>query len=142
MYRHLYILSKTYYIFMRDVFQARLNKLPEDQQNKLLKLRSILLSLGGEDLVILDEGESEIDEILKDGQVFEATYKKVRGEVCNCHQNVIEQKEKHPDKYRIVTGYALSDDGLWRQHSWLVDKKNRTYETTMPRILYYGFIQT
>jgi hypothetical protein len=126
---------------MREIFQARFDKLPKQEQEKLLNLRSILLSFGGEDLVILDEGESEIDEILASSQVFETTYKRVRGTMCHCHENVIVQKEKYPHKYRIATGYALSSDGLWRQHSWLVDKKNRTYETTMPRLLYYGFIQ-
>lgn len=38
---------------------------------------------------------------------------------------------------------ALSDDGMWRQHSWLVWHKarsNQIVETTVKRIVYYGFV--
>ena len=44
-----------------------------------------------------------------------------------------------------ATGYALSADGMWRQHSWLIHRKprsNRVVETTEPRILYFGFAMT
>ena len=41
--------------------------------------------------------------------------------------------------YRLVTGYALSDDGLWRQHSWVMDDQV-IYETTVKRTQYYGFV--
>ena len=42
----------------------------------------------------------------------------------------------------IATGYALSKDGMWRQHSWLVLRKCRSYkivETTEKREAYFGF---
>ena len=45
--------------------------------------------------------------------------------------------------YRVCTGYALSDDGMWRQHSWCIDKRPRTtkiIETTEPRVLYFGYV--
>ena len=44
-----------------------------------------------------------------------------------------------------MTGYALSDDGLWRQHSWLIAKPGRRWtviETTCRRLLYYGVVLT
>ena len=34
------------------------------------------------------------------------------------------------------SGYALSDDGLWRHHSWAIDKDGRIIETTMERLAY------
>jgi hypothetical protein len=37
-----------------------------------------------------------------------------------------------------VTGYALSDDGLWRQHSWAVTGDGRPVETTVARVAYAG----
>jgi hypothetical protein len=49
---------------------------------------------------------------------------------------------RNPRRFRIVTGYALSDDGLWRQHSWLHDtagfRRRHTIETTERRIRYFG----
>lgn len=49
------------------------------------------------------------------------------------------------DITRICTGYALSEDGMWRQHSWIIWHKarsNQIIETTVPRILYFGFVMT
>lgn len=41
----------------------------------------------------------------------------------------------------ICTGYALSKDGIWRQHSWCQLKKTKqVVETTIKRIEYYGFV--
>jgi hypothetical protein len=42
---------------------------------------------------------------------------------------------------RIASGYALTGDGLWRQHSWGVDAADgRVIETTVRRVRYYGVI--
>ena len=67
------------------------------------------------------------------------------GEDCHCHSNSALLWEVNKDKTVICTGYALSADGMWRQHSWLIHRKprsNRVVETTEPRILYYGFAMT
>ncbi len=40
----------------------------------------------------------------------------------------------------IATGYALDADGLWRQHSWVMDKKGRVIETTVRRVAYCGIV--
>lgn len=42
---------------------------------------------------------------------------------------------------RVVTGFALSEDGLWRAHSWGLGSAGQPIETTEPRILYYGMIE-
>jgi hypothetical protein len=39
----------------------------------------------------------------------------------------------------IGTGYALSADGLWRQHSWGV-RRQGILETTAPREKYFGIL--
>jgi hypothetical protein len=59
----------------------------------------------------------------------------------HCHHNAA--IIAHTKGWEMWTGLALSADGIWRVHSWAVAKKNgrgtgRLYETTMPRILYYG----
>jgi hypothetical protein len=56
-----------------------------------------------------------------------------------CHGNALGLWLASGGGVRVATGYALSDDGLWRQHSWaLVD--GRLVETTpCPRLRYFGF---
>ena len=39
----------------------------------------------------------------------------------------------------IATGYALSDDGLWRQHTWGI-LRDGILETTEARIEYFGLL--
>jgi hypothetical protein len=38
----------------------------------------------------------------------------------------------------IGTGYALSEDGLWRQHSWGLREDGGVVETTSGREMYVG----
>lgn len=40
----------------------------------------------------------------------------------------------------IGTGYALSDDGLWRQHSWGLEADGVVVETTFERRSYVGIV--
>jgi hypothetical protein len=46
--------------------------------------------------------------------------------------------DEKPKTYKIATGWALSTDGIWRQHTWLL-KKTGIFETTSYRLLYYGY---
>lgn len=55
----------------------------------------------------------------------------------NCHNNCLLLYLLKKVK-SIYFGYALSEDGLWRFHSWCVDNNNNTIETTEPRLMYYG----
>ena len=38
-----------------------------------------------------------------------------------------------------MTGYALSESGIWHQHSWLMNK-DKIIETTVNRSKYFGYI--
>lgn len=69
----------------------------------------------------------------------------MKGEACQCHKNSAylwkANKNYRAGIFGIATGYALSADGMWRQHSWCVLRKPRSYqivETTTPRELYFG----
>lgn len=120
------------YVEYEDVIQAMV---PYQQLEKRL------LELGGRALVFRPMHYILMASILEHGQSFGATGAKlVKGEPSNCHQNVVERWSTHKNKYRMVHGYGLSSDGLWRQHSWLLDAKDRVIETTVPRVMYYGFI--
>jgi hypothetical protein len=64
-----------------------------------------------------------------------------RGMPSECHANTALMFVRSKGAVRIAFGYALSDDGLWRQHSWGVDAKDgRVFETTERRVRYFGFV--
>src|SRR3954466_5978278 len=49
-----------------------------------------------------------------------------------CHRKVAKLWLAEPRKLSAVgMGYALSDDGLWRQHSWGIKDEGRIVETTV-----------
>jgi len=57
----------------------------------------------------------------------------------DCHYRSAKYWKENPNKYQIVTGYALASDGLWNRHSWLLDNKRNVVETTpIGRDIYYG----
>lgn len=56
-----------------------------------------------------------------------------------CHDNCEWLKNLNVIKC-VCTGYALSDDGLWRFHSWGINYNDEIVETTEPKIKYYGII--
>lgn len=94
----------------------------------------------------MDATEEDIDDILEYGQFWIGySAKKMIGAPSQCHRNTCELWELNKDKMKICTGYALSDDGMWRQHSWGIVKTPRSIkiiETTKERVAYYGFIMT
>lgn len=117
------------------------------KNDKLYPLREKLLSFGGE-AVCLPPYEEDLMDILENGQFwFGSGAKRMKGRACQCHNNSrkLYDRNKKDFDIRICTGYALSDDGMWRQHSWLVlhkERSNQIIETTEPRIGYYGFVMT
>lgn len=112
----------------------------------MLKLRDTLLAIGGEE-ACLPIQDPDLDHLMEYGQIW-VGQKKVRmkrGEASRCHQNsaYLWQANRYYNAgiFGVATGYAMSDDGVWRQHSWCVLKKPRSYqivETTTPRELYFG----
>lgn len=112
---------------------------------RLFELKERLLKFAGE-AVCLPATEDDLDNLLEYGQFWIGNNVKfMKGVPSQCHRNASRLWESNKDKCRICTGYALSDDGMWRQHSWCIWNKarsNQIVETTLPRILYYGFAMT
>jgi hypothetical protein len=111
-----------------------------------IKLRDLLLSHGGVRVAGLgvrpdyDIPETLVRPLLEFGRLRlgEGARLRKRGmEMGRCHANaeklVMEGKEPI---YAI--GFALSEDGYWRPHSWCVSKKGNVVETTALRVSYYG----
>lgn len=108
-----------------------------------LPLEQKLLALGGKRMVY--QRERALGALLERGEVCTGTAELVPGEACECHANSADLWNESRQALAIVTGYALSEDGLWRQHSWLIRKEpepnqDRIIETTVARIKYFGVV--
>jgi len=102
------------------------------------KLEQRLLSMGGE--LVVPRREPDQDEILSCGRQWNGdNVRVIKGILRNCHGNVAGLWRSNPNRYHIATGWALSEDGLWRQHSWIIDGST-LIETTTPREKYFGFM--
>ncbi len=122
----------------RAAFLAKRVRDVAAKQPALRTLRRKLLSLGGLALVAPPACDPDLDAILAHGVAFDGSKaKRVRGRDSDCHGNVSRLWRNDPDSLQIVTGYALSDDGLWRSHTWAFEGA-RVIETTEARLLYFG----
>ena len=120
--------------FLNERTSIMLSDCPE-----LKKLHQKLLSLGG-DFVVLNN-EPDLKEIITRGVLFNNYKVKLcKMQISHCHSNVANLWTQRKN-IQIVTGWALSGDGLWRQHSWALQGKT-IIETTEVRIKYFGFILT
>lgn len=114
--------------------------LSEDEQ----ALRDKLLRMGG-GFAIIRPGERDVFDLLESGERFDGKAEMRLGESNQCHLNAAKIYMADIVKYAIGTGYALSSDGLWRQHSWAFhvgsrDVLGRPIETTEERVLYFGLV--
>ena len=106
-----------------------------------------LLEFGGNE-VCMPNIEEDIDDIMSSGQLWYGDKSMLmKGQSCQCHSNSAGIWEANYEQHEIAiaTGYALSKDGMWRQHTWLVQRKPRSVlivETTEKRIAYFGFLMT
>lgn len=103
-------------------------------------LKARLLAYGGH-AVILHHHEPDLDKIMDRGVIADgANAMLILGEPRACHDNSLKLALGYP-KITLCTGYALSADGLWRQHSWCRDDW-RLVETTESRVAYFGVALT
>jgi hypothetical protein len=101
-------------------------------------LEKKLLKLGGEKLVYMPC--PLLDDIIQHGALFDFERRRpLKGVVGRCHDNALKLVLRFPKKYQMMTGFALTDDGLWRCHSWCINDKT-VVETTAKRIKYYGIV--
>lgn len=108
------------------------------EYDNLLSLRKILLSISGKEMV--PAREPYLDKIVTDGSVIEPMdIVVIKGQDSECHQNSALLYQNDARVNKIGTGWALSKDGLWRQHSWGM-KNSELIETTTKRTKYYGIL--
>jgi hypothetical protein len=98
-------------------------------------LANRLLSLGGERVIIFPMDLDNLD-VLSRGELFQMPVRMKRMAQSQCHDNSQKLINKN-SQYKLATGYGLSDDGIWRSHSWVIDN-DTIIETTIKREKYYG----
>ena len=117
----------------RELLAAKSRELPKS----LRPLEKKLLSMGGS-FAIVRPNETDAGRILAQGvRLSGRSAELVRLDMCRCHGNSAKLHLADPS-FRIMTGYALSSDSIWRQHTWTI-RDGKVVETTEPRVLYFGF---
>jgi hypothetical protein len=107
-------------------------------QPDLVVLRGLLLGLGGVHLVAPPGPDPDLPLVIDAGFVMAGPVARRTMKKSECHRNVAEiWAKKHHGLVGIGTGYSLSDDGLWRQHSWGL-RREGILETTVSRAKYFG----
>jgi hypothetical protein len=111
------------------------------KQPELKELKTLLLRLGGDFIVAPPRSpDQDVPSLLESGFVTSGPITLKVMKSSSCHENVAAVWTKR--KFGIVgiaTGYALSEDGLWRQHSWGI-LRDGVLETTEARVKYFGVV--
>jgi hypothetical protein len=121
-----------------DNFTGELTTL---QKENFVLINKILSFAGN--IVCMGHGEEpDLEILLSNGYfMYGKNSIKAKGTPISCHENSAVLWHKKQKELYIMTGYALSKDGMWRQHTWCVQKSNNLIlETTEKRVAYYGFL--
>ena len=122
-----------------EIFGSELEK-PVNRSVK--QLCSHLIKLGGK-MVVVEFHESPIfcKALVKFGEITPSVNLEIfNGEERECHTNSAMLWSQNREDYLLVTGFALSEDGVWRRHSWVKTNDGRLIETTIKREKYFGII--
>src|SRR5215469_10493746 len=110
------------------------------EQPELKRLKPLLLRFGGTFIVAPPKADPDIPMLLESGFLMNGPVTTRRMRASQCHQNVAAiWKTRKPKIVAVATGYALSEDGLWRQHSWGILREG-VLETTEERVKYFGIL--
>ena len=121
-------------------FLTRRLRAASKSQPELMRLKALLLRSGGEFLVAPPKPDSDVRALLESGFLISGAISLKRMQCRSCHQNVSQLwRERGSGIIGIATGYALSEDRLWRQNSWGL-RRAGVLETTEPRAKYFGII--
>jgi hypothetical protein len=121
--------------FLQRRFRAAVSAQPD-----LKRLKTLLLRFGGDFLVAPPKPDPDIPMLLERGFLTSGPTTLEIMKSSSCHQNVsVVWKSRKFGIVAIATGYALSEDGLWRQHSWGILREG-LLETTEARRKYFGIV--
>jgi hypothetical protein len=123
-----------------EFYQSRVSDyddVPGDFQERWRQWCRHVLTFGGELVVPPMCPEPDLDELLTDARSWGPTARLQLGEEVSCQENVA-VLWIDGTAAEVGTGYALSEDGLWRQHSWGIAGDGVVIETTEERLRYVG----
>jgi hypothetical protein len=99
-----------------------------------------LLSFSGDFIVAPPRQDPDVPKLLKSGFLMSGPILMKPMKASMCHQNIAAIWRKgRKGVVGVATGYALSEDGLWRQHSWAV-MRDGVLESTEKRLKYFGIL--
>jgi hypothetical protein len=102
-------------------------------------LKELLLAVGG-GACVLRWKDPDKEKIMTRGRLVVPTVvKMLKGDHNHCHSNSARFWRENRENVRLMTGYALANDGAWRQHTWCVDDSDVVYESTERAAAYFGF---
>ncbi len=96
-----------------------------------MNIRDILLEVGGS-VVILPE--SLPDTLTRLGHFYDLD---VRVPEEGASKYFID----HEDEVRVMWGFVLDENGLWKMHSWLIKKDEMIIIDNYKYVKYYGFVK-
>ena len=113
-------------------------RLPEDEPTREAwsELEQKLLSMGGRRVVWVGK-EDSLEELLTRGHSFEQAMTFLAMPLESCHENAAVTWGKDVENTKLIYGYGLCRDGLWRHHGWAV-KNGTLLETNLPMDRYFG----
>jgi hypothetical protein len=121
----------------RSLLRRRMRAAVEEQP-EFATLRTLLLEVGGVELVAPPWRDCGVPALIHAGFVMKGPVRLRIMERSACHRNLSRLWGRmRSGLVGIGTGYALSGDGLWRQHSWGVWRRG-IVETTQERVKYFG----
>lgn len=127
----------------KDEIPDGINELEKAGMEEAFLLREHLLEFGG-NIACMQLFDPDLKDIMERGQFWYGEHARVKkGRPCHCHENSSLLWDANRGHCQIATGYALSKDGCWRQHTWVVQPlatKYRIWETTEKRIAYFGYV--
>jgi hypothetical protein len=121
------------------------NRLKEfvKRQPEILELKKLLLALGGHEVIAPVAPDSTIPFMIANGIVFPSRVVLRKMQTSHCHVNAAQLwSEKQHGIIAVGSGFALSENGLWRPHPWGLDDRGYVIETTVKRTKYFGIMRT
>jgi hypothetical protein len=110
------------------------------QQPELRLLKPLLLKLGGAYVVAPQRPDPDLSLLIESGFVTSGAVLVKSMDHHACHRNVAKVwKARKHGIVAIGSGYALSSDDLWWEHSWGI-RREGILETTKQRLKYFGLV--
>lgn len=123
----------------RKLLRSRL-RVAITAQPEIGHVRALLLNIGGIELVAPPWADHDAPMLIHAGFLMSWPVRLRKMERSACHQNVARLWGRDRGGLTAIgTGYALSEGGLWRQHSWGIERRG-IVETTQIRKMYFGLM--